>query len=167
MPDGMKALSPRTEIALLPDGTVQAIFSSAGAAGLDQVALVLDGTLHAAAPVPKARGRRQALLPLPRHTLHRELELLALPSGSWLLALPYPLENAYVLRAAPPALDGLAVTGDFEAAPWLADTLGVELLHGRVLMGSGAARRTGPDTWHYRVALNAMLPPGTDRRAHV
>ena len=161
MPGGMKTLSPRTEITLLPDGTVLAIFSGAGAAALDQVALVLDGTLRATAPVPKARGRRQVLLAMPRHTLHRELELLALPGGSWLLPLPYALENAYALRAAPPVIDGLAVTGDFEAAPWLADTLGVELLHGAIVMGSGAARRTAPTAWHYRVPLMALLPPGT------
>ena len=161
MPDGMKALSPRTEIALLPDGTVQAIFGGAGAGGLDQVALVLDGTLHATAPVPKARGRRQAVLKLPRHTLHRELELLALPGGTWLLPLPHALENTYALRATPPVLDGFVVTGDFEAAPWLADTLGVELMHGAVVMGSGAARRTVPQSCS---TMMQSCAPSTRRR---
>jgi len=157
----MKSLSPRTEIALLPDGSVQATFTGAGVVALEQVGLVLDGTLYATADVAKARGRRQAQLPLPRHIIFRELELLALPAGRWLLPLPYPLQNAYALRATPARLDGLALTGEFEAATWLADIIGVELLNGTVPIGRGAAHRAAPEAWHYRIPLISLLPPGS------
>lgn len=157
-----KIAAPRAELTLLPDGAVQVTLAGPGMAALTAVGVLLDGVLQATVPARKAaRGRRRVHFPLPRHTISRELELVALPDGRPLLALACALDHLYALEPAAPVLSGLALEGSFTAAPWLADAIGVELLDGARLFAQGVAMREAPGAvWRYRAPVASLLPPG-------
>ncbi len=156
----------RAEAKVTPAGTVQVVVRGAGVAPVRQLAFFLDGVLHGVAPVEKTgRGAGACSWALPRERLFRELDIAALPGGRPLLDLPLTLERSVALVAEAPRLEGWAVEGGFSGAPWLADTIGVELLHGSVLCGRGVAQRVpGEDFWRYRVPLFSVLPPGGSAR---
>jgi GT2 family glycosyltransferase len=152
----------RVELTALPTGQIRLVFRGRGAAALGAVAVTLDGVVHATlAVVPGKRGSGMAVFGLPPQLMFARLDVLALPGCDSLLTIPWALDAAYALRAEAPALEGLEVCGGFTAAPWLAEAIGVELLEEGAPAGHGLALRVpGTQSWRYRVALGALLPPG-------
>jgi GT2 family glycosyltransferase len=156
----------RVELAALPEGGIKAVFRGAGAGALDRVAITLDGVLQQVAALsPGPRGTKSAAFSLPAHRLHGGLDLVSLPACESLLPLPWDMDAAYRLRIEAPVLDGMEVVGEFTAAPWLAEVIGIELLDG--LTGAGptvaaqgvAVRAPDSEIWHYRVPLSALIAP--------
>jgi GT2 family glycosyltransferase len=170
----------RVALSALPSGQVKAVFRGANVAALGDMAVVLDGVLHGVLTLPPAaaggrgsggqgtgargiggRATRQAVIDLPPHLLFGTLDLLALPACRSLLLRPWALDAAYGLTVAAPVLDGLAVTGEFGGAPWLADVIGVALLDEGAVAGQGVAIRVpGQPVWRYQVALANLAAPG-------
>jgi GT2 family glycosyltransferase len=120
----------------------------------------MHGTLT---PEPGKRGTRIAAFDLPPQRVFAALDLLALPGCDSLLPLPWSLFGAYELRLDPPQRSGLEVFGGFTAAPWVADTIGVEVLDAGAVAGQGIAVRVlGTASWQYRVPLANLLAPARD-----
>ncbi len=140
-------------------------------AGVVDAALLLDGTMRAMLRFETvAGGVRRAVFALPRHLLAAELDLID-AAGTSLLAWPVNLASAYGLSAPTLVLNGLSVAGGFAAAPWLADTIGVDVLDGGLIMGRGLARRTaggwvgGGGEFAFSIPLTAL--PRLGREANL
>ena len=147
-------------LTILPGGVIEGVLRRTAA---ERVAIVLDGTIHAARPLePGPRGTTRFTYELPRHLVFAALDVLALPGGESLLGLPQDLAPTYALTIGTAGHDGLFVTGSFTAAPFLAAELGVELLAGGRLAAQGTARRAGggvPPAWQFRLPVHALLRP--------
>ena len=147
-------------LTILPSGVIEGVLRRDGT---DRVAIVLDGMVHATAPVePGLRGITRFVHELPHHFVFASLDIVALPGGESLLGLPRDLAPVYGLAMGMVGHDGLYVTGSFTAAPFLAAELGVELFSGGRLAAQGVAARAGggiPPAWQFRLPLHALLRP--------
>ncbi len=161
----MKRPAARTlRLSILPGGVIEGVARSAlRRARAGRVAIVLDGVVHATAALePGPRGTTRFTSDLPRNLIFTTLDILALPDGESLLALPCALGATYRLSMSSLALDGLYITGAFTAAPFLAAELGVEFLAGGQLAAQGTALRGGasvPPAWQFRLPAHALLRP--------
>ena len=159
----MRQAAPlRAECHVSPEGILHGVLRGPGAVSCEQVAIALDGIVQAVANLSRgARGTRTLRWELPRHLIAGELDLLAMPDGSPLLAGPLSVRRVYDVQAEPPALHGLVLHGGFTAASFLAETLGIELLDGAVPIGRSLAHRA-PQTcsWAYRLPVGVLLAPG-------
>ena len=161
----MKRLAPsKLRLSVLPGGVIEGV----ARAGLrrdqaSRVAIVLDGIVHGIATLePGPRGTTRFTHTLPPHLIFSVLDVLDLPDGSSLLALPLDLAPTYALTVGSLGLDGLHVTGAFTAAPFLAVELGVEMMSGDSVAAQGSAVRSGsgvPPSWQFRLPVHALLRP--------
>jgi GT2 family glycosyltransferase len=155
----------RAAITVLADGVMQADIGGGGGAAPEAIAVQLDGIVHAVLPAQRGtRGAWRITWTLPRHLLFNQIELLDAASLENLLPAPFLLQPTYALCAKQPVLDGLEVHGEFTAAAWLDEAVGVELVHfARADMALGAralARRDDAGTWRYCAKLANLLLPG-------
>ena len=161
----MKRPSPRAlSLTISQAGMIEGrLPGGARRAALTQVAIVLDGVVHATpALAPGPRGSTQFSARLPAQLIHRTLDVLALPSGESLLGLPLTLAPHYALTVGALGLDGTSITGAFTAASFLAADLGIEFYAGDTLAAQGVAHRHGggvPPAWQFRLGLHALLRP--------
>jgi len=153
-------------LVIRPGGVVEGVVrGGARRAGLERVAVVLDGLVRAAVPLePGPRGTTQFTYALPGGLIHQSLDVLALPDGESLLGLTTELAGTYNLALGPIGLDGLFLTGAFTAAGFLSPDLGVEFFTaGGNLAAQGMAHRQGggvPPSWQFRLPMHALLRPG-------
>ena len=150
----------RVDVSSLPDGEVRAKFPGSKVCGYNELALALDGVVHALGePIRSGRADWAVAWRLPRHLLFAACDILDSASGASTLAAPVSLDIAHVLSAGPLAIQGLSVAGSFTAAAWLADRIGVELLDGQAPIGQGLARRRDATTWDYSINLTVLPEP--------
>ncbi len=160
----MKRAARSLRLSLRHGGVVEGVVrGGARRAALSDVAIVLDGVVHATCTLePGARGTTQFSYSLPTTLIYRTLDVLALPDGESLLGLPMELAPIYGLSLGTLGVDGTMLTGSFHAAPFLAPALGVDFLAAGVLAAQGVARRTGggvPPCWQFRIPLHALPRP--------
>lgn len=136
-------------------------------AGAVDAALLLDGTMRTMLRFETvAGGVRRAVFALPRHLLAGELDLID-AAGTSVLAWPVNLASAYGLSAPTLGLDGLSVAGGFIAAPWLADTIGVDVLDGGLIMARGLARRPAGEAGEFAFSIPLTALPRFGREANL
>jgi GT2 family glycosyltransferase len=155
-----KAPTWRVETSILPDGEGRAKFFGLPGQRPALVALVLDGVVHEILTGRATSGVTTFTWRLPAQRLFRDLDLRGCDSGETLLPLPLRLDEVNALVCDAPRIRGLGVTGQFVAAPWLADTLGVDLMDGEQAVATGFARRQqGEAVWSYRLQLTVLPEP--------
>jgi GT2 family glycosyltransferase len=155
------------DASILLDGQLHAKFPAGAAIGGLTVAVVLDGVVHDTITVSRG-GTPAVVWPMPRHRLFNHLDLLRGDNAAPCLVEPLDLAPTYALACTAPALRGLAVHGSFTAAPWLAASLGVELMEGAVIAGQGLAHRPpGETAWHYDIGLINLPAPGRALHLHL
>ncbi len=163
----LKQASPtRVDCRVTPDGVLHAALRGPGAASRDHVAVSMGGIVQDIVRLtPGGRATRHLRWDLPRHLLAGFIDLLAVPSGEPLLGLPLQLASIYALQAEAPSLHGLVLQGDFTAAAFLADIIGIELLDGAAIVGQALChRQPGTDTWQYSLPVGTLLVPGRTAR---
>jgi GT2 family glycosyltransferase len=150
----------RVETSILPDGAGRAKFFGLTGGRAIEVALTLDGVVHDILTGRATRGETVFTWRMPSHRLFGELDLRDCARGTTMLPLPYALDAINALGCEAPRLRGLTVAGQFTAAPWLADTLGVELMARDQPVAAGFARRQpGGNVWTYELGLLSLPEP--------
>ena len=143
----------------LPDGVLTGVLPPGDAP--ESVGLWLDGTLHGRATLTSREGAPAFRWPLPRHLLFRAVDIAALPGGAPLLPAPWPLAPGYAVEPGAVTLEGGLLRGSFAAAPWLVQSLGVELMTEGTLAARGLAQRprTG-ERWYFALEPACLFRPG-------
>ncbi len=151
----------RVALAVHPDGRIEGRIHAPKAALPGEIAMVLDGTMHALLrPEPAGRGTVRFSAQLPDRLVFEALDLLAGPEGESLLGLPHPLDSVYGVEAGPATLTGNRLEGSFTGAAFLADAIGVDLLGPGGLAGRAIARRNGAGLWRYATDFATLPKPG-------